>query len=833
MKNPLLKKAFPHLIAIVVFVVISVLFCKPVLDGNVLNQHDNIGWKGMAQNAFEYKEKNGHFPLWNPNLFSGMPNYQVAMQGKSVLPDTVKIFSLGLPKPINFFFLACICFYILCLSLGIKPVIGMLGSIAYAFSTYNVVIVAAGHDTQMLATAFMPLILAGLINIYEKKYWLGFALTTYAAYQQMGVNHLQVTYYFVLITILISIAYLVKWIKEKDWKHIGIAAALTALAAIIGLAGNALVLKTTAEYSKFTMRGGKDVDIVGDSVIAANTKGLDTAYAFEYSLGRGESVSLILPNAYGGYSSHYANEDSRVMKKLTDKGIPESNAAQVVSGLPVYWGKLYTAGPAYLGVLICLFGLIGFVLLKSPVRWGLLAAAILGIFMSWGKYMPGFNTFLFEHLPLYNKFRSPAFAQVIPQFAIGITAVLALQQLLFGAPLEKADFKKILYAAGGLFLVLGIMYATATYSSPYDKDISQSITQQSGDNSLARAVISGLKADRKALFGSQLLRALGIALLALGTLYFYFRKKISSLVAGVILLLISTFDITLASNLYFSNDKGPYENRPDQLFVSADDYNSSHFSKTAIDEEILKDKDPDYRVFNMVGTQTGGPFSESRTSYYHKSVGGYHPAKLRTYQDIIERYLLARPNPGILNMLNTKYIIAQDPQSGQPVLIPNTDAYGHCWLVKNIQFVDGQVAALKALGTTNLKDTAILNKAFSKAVVQPQWDSASSIKLTKFDNDAVEYESDCNGPQFAVFSEIFYPLGWHAYLDGKKTDYLNVNYILRGMSLPAGKHTIRFVFEPSSVKKGTSIMFMASIVILIVFLGGLFMHFRKDFKKAG
>lgn len=833
MKNPLLKKALPHIIAVAVFLLLSVLFCKPVLDGEVLNQHDNIGWKGMAQNAFEYKEKNGHFPLWNPNLFSGMPNYQVAMQGKSVLPDTVKILSLGLPKPINFFFLACICFYILCLSLGIKPVISILSSIAYAFSTYNAVILAAGHDTQILATAFMPLVLAGIINIYEKRYWLGFGLTTFAAYQQMGVNHLQVTYYFVLITTIISIAYLVKWIKEKEWKHIGIAAALTAVAAIIALAGNALVLKTTAEYSKYTMRGGKTVDVVGDSVKAANTKGLDTAYAFEYSLGRGESVSLIMPNAYGGYSSHTAGEESKVTKKLVEMGLPDANAIQMANSLPIYWGKLYTSGPAFAGVLICLFGLIGFVLLKTPLRWGLLAATVFGIFMSWGKYMPGFNTFLFEHLPLYNKFRSPAFAQVIPQFTLGITASLTLQQLLFGGPIQKADFKKILYTAGGLFVLLGIMYVTSTYSSTYDREISQNIAQQSGNETMGRSVITALKADRKALFGGQFLRALGLATLALGILYFYSRNKISSLITAILLLIISTADIMLASNLYFSNDKGPYENRPDQLFVSADEYSSTNFSKTQIDEEILKDKDPDYRVFNMVGTSTGSTFSESRTSYYHKSIGGYHPAKLRIYQDVIEKYLSARPAPAILNMLNTKYIIVQDPQSGQPGLITNPDAFGPCWLVKNIQFADGPVANLLALGKTNLKDTAVVDNAYAKAITQPQWDSASTIKLTKFDNDAVEYEANCNGPQFAVFSEVYYPVGWYAYLDEKKADYYNVNYILRGMPLPAGKHSIRFVFEPASVKKGKSMMFIASILILVSLLGGLFMHFRKDFKKAG
>lgn len=835
MKNAFLKKAVPHVIAIVLFLVVSALFCKPVLDGNVMNQHDNVGWKGMAQNAFEYKEKTGHFPLWNPNLFSGMPNYQVAMEGKSVLPDMVKVLTLGTPKPINFFFLACVCFYILCMALKVHPVIGMLGALAYSFSTYNPVILAAGHDTQILATAFMPLLMAGIIHIYEKNYWLGFALTTFGAYQQIGVNHLQVTYYFFLIALIVTIPYLVKWIKARDFKHIGIAGALTIGAAIIGVAGNALILKTTSEYSQFTMRGGKDIDIAGDSVKVTKTKGLDTAYAFEYSLGQGESLSLLMPNAFGGYSNNMTGEGSKVVKKLAALGVPEENAEQVAQSLPKYWGKLYTSGPAYLGVIICVFGLIGFVIGKSTLRWGLLAATVLGIMMTWGKYLPGFNTFLFENLPLYNKFRSPAFAQVIPQFTVGISAVLALQQIFFGEKLQMADLKKILYSVAGLFVVVGAIYMTIQYSSPYDSQIAQNISEQAKNDSLGRAVISGLKEDRKALFGGQVVRALGLALLALAVLYAYFRNWISGLVAAIILLLVSTLDITVTSHTYFSNDKGPnqYKTPANQLFIPADDYDNSNFGKNAIDEQILQDKDPNYRVFNMLGTESGGPFSESRTSYYHKSVGGYHPAKLRIYQDIIEMYLSARPSPNVLNMLNTRYIITQDPQNGQPLLIPNPDAYGHCWLVKHVQLVDGKVQAIRGIGNTNLKDTAIVERSFEKKITQPQWDSASTIRMTRFDNDAVEYEANCNGPQFAVFSEVYYPLGWNVYLDGKKTDYVNVNYILRGMSLPAGKHTIRFAFEPASVKKGTSIMFMASVAVLISLLGGLFMHYRSYFRKPG
>lgn len=823
MNNPLLKKLLPHAIAIIIFLVVAALFCKPALEGNVLNQHDTIGWKGMAQNSFDYKEKNGHFPLWNPNLFSGMPNYQVAMEGKTILPDTVKIFSLGLPKPINFFFLACLCFYILCLILRLNPVVGILGALGYAFSTYNPVIINAGHDTQMLATAFMPLLLAGIISTFQKKYWLGFALTTFGAYQQISVNHLQISYYFFLVAVLITIGYLVKWIKEKDWKHIAISGAITVTSALIGLAGNAMVLMTTSEYSKFTMRGGKDISIEGDKVTAASTKGLDTSYAFVYSLGKAETFTLLMPNAFGGGHSNSLGEGSAVASKLINRGIDEANAEQIAQSMPKYWGALpYTAGPAYLGVIIFVLGLLGFVLVKSPLRWGLLAATLFGIFISWGKNFAGFNVFLFENLPLFNKFRAPSMAQVIPQFTLAISAVVALQYLLFqekAKEILQKDFKKILYAAGGLFGVLALLYITMDYSSMVDKQIIAGYTDKNGSDEMGRLIVSGLKEERKAMFGGQLLRALGLTLVLLGSLYLYLKNAIKPVVAGIIIIAVSTLELTIASKQYLN----------DESYVSPDEYENSNFAANLIDQEILKDKDPNFRVFNLAGDT----YNESRTSYYHKSAGGYHPAKLRIYQDMIEKYLSGSPNPGIINMLNIKYIIVQNQQNGQAMLIPNADsAYGHCWLVKHVKVVNDRVAAITDIGSTNLRDTAIVDKSFAQSITQPQPDSASYIRMTKFDNDAIEYEASCNGPQFAVFSEIYYPKGWNAYVDGKKTDYVNANYVLRGLSVPAGKHTIKFVFEPESVKKGRSIMFAASILVLLIFAGGLFMAWKGSKKTS-
>ena len=820
MKNPLLKKILPHLIAIVLFLIVSILFCKPALEGNVLNQGDIISWKGMVQNAFEYKASHGHYPLWNPNLFSGMPNYQTVMQGKSILPDTVKLFSFGLPKPINFFFIACLCFYVLALCLRVKPVIGMFGALAFAFATYNPIIIGVGHESKMWAIAFMPLVIAGLISTFEKRYWLGLALTTYGIYQQIGVNHLQITYYTFLIALAIALSYLVNWVKNKEWKHMGITAGISALAILIGLAGSALVLKTTAEYVPYTMRGGKDIEVKGDTVTAVKTKGLDTDYAFEYSLGKAEVVTVMMPDAFGSNSGEVLRENSKVVSKLVDKGVPEANAIQLAGQLPRYWGGIDgaagTAGPPYLGAIVCILTLLGFVLYKKPLRWGLLAISILSVLMAYGKHLAGFNHFLFNTLPLYNKFRAPTMALVITEFTFPVMAILSLQYILFrekSRELLKADFKKILIACGVLIGVLLLMWFGMDYSAPIDKVILGYKFDDSGNNDINRLIISGMKADRKAMFGGQLLRSIGFILLVLGLLYLYMRNTVKPIIVILVLLVATCADLLIVGKKYLDENH----------YVPKEEMESTNFQPTQQDLEILKDKDPDYRVFSL----RGNPYTESRTSYFHKSIGGYHPAKLRIYQDIIDRYLSSPFNEQVLDMLNTKYVITRTDS-----VITRPTALGPCWLVKYVKITDDRVTSMKTLGSTSLKDTAIVEKSFGKMVVQPVWDSAAYIRLTSFDPDTIRYESNGNGPQFAVFSEIYYPVGWNAYIDGKKTDYCNVNYVLRGISLPAGKHEVKFLFEPPSVKKGKSIMFMASILVLLIFLGGLFLAWRQGRKIA-
>jgi hypothetical protein len=817
------KKLLPHVIALVVFLAASAFFGRPALQGNVLSQHDVLGWKGMAQNSFEYKEKNGHFPLWNTNLFSGMPNYQIALDSKSALPDLNKLFTLGLPKPISFFFLACISFYILSIVLRVNPYVGIAGSLAFAFSTYNPIIIGAGHETKMWAISYMPVLLAGILLIFQKNYLKGLCLASVAAVMEVGVNHPQITYYFLLVAVAVAIAYAVEWIRNKEWKHMVIAFSLAAVAGGIGVAGSAVIMMPTYEYAKATMRGGKQVEIKDNKIVNTKTKGLDLDYAFSYSNGLAEPLTTMMPNAFGGGSSSPLPEDSKVIEKLVDKGVPEASAAQVVSQIPAYWGGIEpsTSGPVYYGALIVLLSLLSIIFLKHPLRWALLGAAALGIMLSWGGYFKSFNETLFNILPFYNKFRAPSMAMVIPQLAVPVLAVLTLQAMLFGNDAQefiKKNFKKILYVTGGTLLLCLLIYFMQSYTAGIDKNVIDAYTDKDGNNEFGRAIVNGLKEDRKAMFLSQIIRLAAFVALLVGLLFLYSRKTANALIVVLIIGVVTTVDLFVTGSNYLNEN----------YYRSPDDLATENFTPTDIDNQIKLDKDPHFRVFNTAGDR----FSESRTSYFHRSVGGYHPAKLRLYQDVIETYLSTAPNTDVLNALDTRYILLQDPQTGKTGIQQNPLTYGPAWTVKAIKFVDGPANELTAIGTTSLRDTVVLDKSLEKTVQQPVYDSSAYIKLVKYDNDAVEYSTNAATPQFAVLSEVYYPFGWNAYIDGKKTEYVKADYFLRGITVPAGTHKIEFKFEPSSYYTGRTISFIVSIILWVLVLGTLFWEWKKRSAKA-
>ena len=817
------KKLLPHLIAIATFVIVSFMFCKPAFEGKVLQQHDIVSVNGMSKNALDYKEKFGTLPLWNTNLFSGMPNFQVLIEGPNYLPNFSSILSLGLPKPANFFFLACLCFYFLCIALRTNPYVGIFGALAFAYSTYDPVIISAGHDTKMMAIAYAPGLLAGLIWLYERKYWIGLAVTSLFATLEVTANHPQINYYFFIAVAFMTLSYIITWVKNKEWKHMAIALSLAFVSALIGICNAGVTFLTTYDYAKYTMRGGKTVETSeSGTTVHKKTTGLDRDYAFRWSLSKGETVVVLMPNAYGGSSSQTLDENSNVIKKLVDNNVPESNAMQMASSLPKYWGGMSgpgegTSGPPYLGILVCIIFVVGAVVIKSKHKWWLLAAVLVGIFMSWGQFFPAFNNFLFDTLPLYNKFRAPSMALVIAQLLVPILAVLSLQQILFTAKTEEylnANFKKILYALGGLIVLLGLVYLVNDYSSPIDKDITSAYSGGQGGDQLARMIISGMMADRKEMFSADLLRVLGFAVLLAALLYLRRRKIVSSLVVIIILIVISTGDLFITGKKYLGED----------TYIEKDSYIETNFAPSQADAMILQDKDPHYRVYNLSQDR----FFESKTSYHHRSIGGYHAAKLRLYQDLIETQLSKNPlNMAVLNMLDTKYFLVPDQKTGNISVSKNDSAMGAAWFVKQVQPVNGPVEELKALDNFDPSQTAFIDKAQNANIPQPAFDSSAKIKLSKYTNDEIEYASDAKSDQFAVFSEIYYSAGWNAYVDGKKTPHYKVNYLLRGMPVPAGHHVIDFKFEPASYKTGYTLATMGNILLYLLLIGGIYMSFRK------
>lgn len=819
MKNFDWKKVLPHVIAIIVFLLVSIIFCSPALNGKVLQQHDIVGSQGMAKNAIDFNEKYGHMPLWNTNLFSGMPNFQVLISWPHPLLDFSQIFTLGLPKPISFFFLACLTFYLLCIALRTNPYIGILGGLAFAFSTYNPVIINAGHDTQMFAVAWAPGLLAGIMWLYDKKYWLGLALTAFFATVEVTANHPQINFYLFIIIGFMTIGYMVKWIRNKEWKHIAIVLPLIIFGALIGVGNAAVTLMTTFDYSKYTMRGGKTMENTGTGIVEKKTKGLDIDYAFQYSYGKGETLTTLMPNAYGGSSAETFEEDSKFVQELSEKNVPENAAAQLGSQLPKYWGGLYsTSGPFYFGAIIGLLFIVGCVVSKSHHKWWIMAAAIFGMFLSWGQYFIEFNSFLFHHMPLYNKFRAPSMSLTIVQILAPILAVITLQQLLFterNDAEKKKLLKNILYTMAGLTVFIGLVYIVNDYHASIDNEVLKAYSGQQGGAEMGKTIVNSLIAARKSMFINDWFRLIGFALLFVGLIFLYTRKVLSPLVVIVILIAVNSFDLLAIDKKYLNENN----------YIESDSYTDYNFKPSTADAAILNDKDPHFRVYNLAPDR----FSESRTSYFHRSLGGYHPAKLRLYQDLIENQLSTSGiNMPVLNMLDTRYFLIPNQQGKEPNVQKNDSAFGSAWFVQNLQPLKGPVEEMKALSSFNPQQTALIDVTSQKTPIRSYAaDPSASIKLTKYNNDTAEYATDTKTEQFAVFSEIYYPAGWNAYVDGKKTDHYKVDYLLRGMPVAAGQHTISFRFEPRSYAISSKIAMIAGILLYIVLFGGLFMSYKS------
>jgi len=837
MNNPKLKKILPHLIAVAIFLIVAVIYCKPALQGKVVQQLDIQGWRGMAQQSFEFKDKYGHYPLWSNSMFSGMPAYQIAFdpRTKITVGYLASVLTLGLPVPISFFFLACICFYFLCVVAGANPWVSIIGGLAYAYSTFDPIIIAVGHNTQMISIAYAPAVLAGLLLLFQKKYWSGFAITALFSSFLIAANHVQIVYYTLVIALIMTIAFLIKSYKEKQLLSAIKSSALGLLAGLLGLACLAVSMMPTYEYAKESMRGGKSE--LTSEIKGNKTKGgLDKDYAFRYSFGFGETFTFIVPGLYGG--SNGGNEyttSSKFVDKFSQIGVPEDQALQYADKLS-YWGdQLGTAGPVYLGAIVCLLFIFGIVYLKSWYKWWLIAASILGVLLAYGSNLKGFNYFLFDYLPFYSSFRAPTMALVIPQLCFPLLGVLALSKFISNDIDIAEAWKKLKTTAiisGVIIVLLAGFYMMASFRGPGDKDFRDNLKQnmmhvapgqqappqmeQQADQT-SRSIIEALQSDRQSLMGKDLLRSLiliGLALLLMGL---YLKKKVSAKILVAALIILTGYDLLGVALRYLNSDN----------FVEPEDFESA-FIPTQADLQILKDPDHDnFRVFNET---FGDPYSDGITPYHFNAIGGYHPAKLDLYNDIITMQL-SKGNMEVFDMLNTKYFIVQNPQTGKPMAELNPNAFGNCWLVKGIKYVDNADQEMAALDSTDLKDTAVVETKFNaKITAAPKYDSVAYIKLVQNRNDTIDYRISAPSPQFAVFSEVYYPKGWEVYIDGTKADYVKTDYVLRGMYIPAGNHEIEWRFEPVSFYTGRTISIIANILIALILIAAIIFYGMKKKK---
>ncbi len=879
MKNISFKALMPHLIAVAIFLIVALIFCKPALEsGVVLQQSDVTAVESMRHQSDVYKQEHGKYPLWIPSMFSGMPAFNIVVEGPvSPFQYIDKAFQLWLPKPFNFFFLCCISFYFLCLCIRIRPYIAIIGSLAFAYATYNPILVVAGHDTKLLAMAYAPALLGSLMLLFDKKYIAGFIATAVFTTLEIMQNHQQITYYLFLVTGIMVLFFLVKWIKEKDFAHIAKALPLALGGALFGVLINAVILFPVYDYGKESKRGGQLVmeTKAGDAKTTNNkTAGLSRDYAFQWSNTKSEGLNIIFPsvNGYGGYASR-RDEEYNIFPKLSETsnsvtyleeklGVPEDQAMNIAANLSLklYWGdKPGTTGPAYLGAVVCCLFVLGMFFAESKHKWWILTASIFGVILAMGKNLPGINNFLFDHLPLYNKFRTPEMAMVIPQILFPILAVMGVQKIITGDYKDgKKQFKWAAITMGIVFLVAGLLYVSFDYSNENkertkniaaafavpdsslnnklqsineqyqaltDNRVYEELLYQIANNSkigdpvsLSKGYVTALREDRKAFFGADILKGLLFVFLTLGLVGGFIYNKINSTVLLIALPLLVLIDL-LPFGMKYVNDKS---------FETEEKYKANEFSESNADKQILQDKDPNFRVFDMTG---GDPFQDSRASYLHKSIGGYHPAKIGIYDDLATYQLNGRLNPGVLNMLNAKYIIQKSSDGKTENAIQNPGALGNCWFVKGVRFVKGPAEEMRALTNLEPKDTAIIDDTFKNIVTGfVAADSSATIKQTSFDAMAISYESNSSAANLAVFSEIFYK-DWHASIDGKEVPVAKADYVLRALVIPAGKHKIDFNFEPTVFNTSYTVSMISNWLLLAMVVLFLLYSLKNNSSK--
>ena len=826
-----LKKYLPDVLVVIIFAVISFAYFFPAdLDGRILYRHDSSAGRGAGQETAEYHERTGKVSRWSNATFSGMPTYQTApsYQSVSVLNQAVKAYHLWLPENVWYVFAYLLGFYILLRAFDFRQSLAALGSIVWAFSSYFFIIIAAGHIWKVMALAYLPPMIAGIVLAYRGKYLWGFIVTAIFAAFEVDANHVQMTYYYLFIILFMIIAYLVDAIRKKRMAQFVKATAVCAAGALIGILMNISNLYHTWQYAQESMRGKSE--LVKKDAANQTSSGLDRDYITQWSYGMDETWTLLVPNAKGGASVPLA-ANTEAMKKA------DPNFMQIYQQLGQYWGdQPGTSGPVYVGAFVLMLFILGLFIVKGPIKWALLAATILSILLSWGHNFMPFTNFFLDYIPMYSKFRTVASILVIAEFTIPLLAMMALKKIVDEPDLltKKAKFVYISFGlTGGIALLFALMPTLffSDFISSQELEAFKSIPAE-----YLSPLESNLRSIRESIFTADCWRSFWIIVIGTLLLFLYkFKKLKAEYMVGAIAILC-LIDMWQVNKRYLN----------DEMFVEKSVREQAQ-PMTQTDRQILQDKSLDYRVLNLASNT----FNENETSYYHKSIGGYHAAKLRRYQELIDAYIspeMQKMMPAIakaggdmtkvngdslfpvLNMLNAKYFIVP-LQANQTVAIENPYVYGNAWFVDKVTYVKNANEELDALGKLNLRHEAVADARFQSQLGESKnQDSTSIVKLTAYEPNQLTYDVRSATGGIVVFSEIFYP-EWTATVDGKPVEIGRVDYVLRALNVDKGHHKVVLTFDPKSVKQTETVAYLSYGVLLLVVLFAVYFK-RKEDKKA-
>ncbi|MEH6770875.1 YfhO family protein [Maribacter arcticus] len=804
-----LKFFFIHFFVIVFFIIGALAYFSPVLQGKVMYQHDIAQYTGMAKEQNDFRKSKDQEPYWTNSAFGGMPTYQLGANYPHNYIKQLDRLIRFLPRPADYLFLYFIGFYILLCCLKVDFRLAIVGALAFGFSTYLIIILGAGHNAKAHAIAYLPVLLAGIVLVFRKKYLWGFVLTALAMALEITANHYQMTYYFMLLVLVLGMVYFIYAIKEKQIKHFFISVGILLLAVTLGIAANATGLMATKEYADWSTRGKSELTINPDGSAKEDTGGLSKEYITNWSYGITESLNLFVPRLFGGASQENLGEDSKSFNYLIDKGLPRSSALNFVSGLPLYWGdQPGTSGPAYLGAVIFFLFVLGLFLVKGKHKWWLLICTLLSLLLSWGKNFSSLTDFMIDYFPLYDKFRAVSSIQIVLELCVPILAMLALKKLFMDKVPQADKIKSLTLAAGtvfGLGVLLFVFKGAFNFVGAADDNL-----RMTGLEELPEM----LRLDRKSVYTSDLLRSLGYVLVTSVLIWFYLKEKLKMNFIIIAIGVLVVVDLVGVDLRYVNNDN----------FVSKRKM-LEPFQETDADKLIAKD-DGIFRVFD----QTDG-FDSAKTAYFHQSITGYHAAKPAGMQDLFNFHVY-NGNLTVLNMLNVKYVIRQD-EEGNTFPIENPNANGNAWFVKQLKPVENANAEIMVLDSLDTKNVAVVNTSTFKDITQLQYqvDSTASISLIDYEPNHLTYASKNSNEGVAVFSEMYYKNGWNAYIDGIERDYFKVDYVLRALTIPSGAHKIEFKFEPEVVVQGSKITLASTILLGLVIVGGLGFSFWKSKKE--